>query len=68
VRIFGFFAIEWEDDGKMADCKPGNYKKRKKEAYSLEKEGLHNIVRVYAILMIISAGLTLIIGIGFFFR
>ncbi|WP_319579856.1 hypothetical protein [uncultured Methanospirillum sp.] len=64
----GSFAIEWEDDGLMDDYKPANCKSRKKEAYALEKEGLRNIVRLYAILMILSWALALLMGIVIYFR
>ena len=64
----GSFAIEWEDDGRMEDYKPENCRSRKKEAYALEKEGLRNIVRLYAILMIISSALAFIVGIVIYFR
>lgn len=64
----GSFAIEWDNDEQMADYRPNHCKERKKEALALEDEKLHNVTRMYAILMIISSLLAIGVGLVMVFR
>jgi hypothetical protein len=64
----GSFAIEWDNDEEMADYRPKNCEIRKKEAFALEDERLHNVARMSAILMIITSLLILGFGIIMYFR